>query len=204
LTSLCYYYEGLSEEDMFTAFGHLMNSDQADTEYQIWLKHAPDMPQAFRQLQGVNLKDRLQCVDQVFPGLRFGKTVIDYFLSHAVFPKEMKQYPHKLSASGWDIGKEKALVTTGFSGTNDSKRLLPLFVKQLDLEQQTHTNALVLEYLLQPVNGVEIMASTTGDDELSDAKRLLFRVLKFDPPVQVILDVGAQILELDNLDVAKT
>ena len=204
LTSLCYYYEGLSEEDMFTAFGHLMNSDQADTEYQIWLKHAPDMPQAFRQLQGVNLKDRLQCVDQVFSGLRFGKTVIDYFLSHTVFPKEMKQYPHKLSASGWDIGKEKALVTTGFSGTNDSKRLLPLFVKQLDLEQQTHTNALVLEYLLQPVNGVEIMASTTGDDELSDAKRLLFRVLKFDPPVQVILDVGAQILELDNLDVAKT
>jgi hypothetical protein len=203
LTSLCYYYEGLGDEDMFTAFAHLMNSDQADTEYQVWLRHAPEMPQAFRQLQGVNLKDRLQCIDQVFTYLRLSKTTIDYFLSHIVFPKEMKQYPHKLSASGWDIGKKKTLVTTGFSGTNDSKRLLPLFVKQLDLEQQTHTNALVLEYLLQPVNSVEIMASTTDDDQISDAERLLSMALELKPPVQVILDVGAQILELGNLEFAR-
>jgi hypothetical protein len=203
LTSLCYYYEGLCDEDMFTAFAHLMNSDQADTEYQVWLRYAPEMPQAFRQLQGVNLKDRLQCIDQVFTYLRLSKTAIDYFLSHIVFPKEMKQYPHKLSASGWDIGKKKTLVTTGFSGTNDSKRLLPLFVKQLDLEQQTHTNALVLEYLLQPVNSVEIMASTTDDDQMSDAERLLSMALELKPPVQVILDVGAQILELGNLEFAR-
>jgi hypothetical protein len=192
LTSLCYYYEGLDDEDMFNTFAHLMNSDQADTEYQVWLRHAPEMPQAFRQLQGVNLKDRLQCIDQVFTYLRFARTAIDYFLCHIIFPKEMKQYPHMLSASGWNIGKKKTLVKTGFSGTNDSKRLLPLFLKQLDLEQQTHTNALVLEYLLQPVNGVKIMASTTEDEQLSDAERLLSMTLQLNPPVQVILDVGAQ------------
>lgn len=33
LTSLCYYYDGLDDEDMFSAFAHLMNSDQAETEY---------------------------------------------------------------------------------------------------------------------------------------------------------------------------
>jgi hypothetical protein len=204
LSSLCYYYEGLNNEDMFTAFAHLMNSDQADTEYQVWLRHAPDVPQAFRQLQGVNLKDRPQCIYQVFPSLRYGKAVMDYFLAHIVFPKEIKQYPHKLSASGWDIGKKKALVTTGFSGTNDSKRVLPLFVQQLDLEPQAHTNALVLNYLLEPVNSVEIMGTATSDEQISDAKRLLLTTLQFDPPVQVILDVGAQILELDNLNFAKT
>jgi hypothetical protein len=203
LTSLCYYYEGLNDDDMFTAFGHLMSSDQADMEYQAWVNCAPNVPLAFKQLQGVNLKDRLQCVSQVFPSLRFGKASVDYFLSHIVFPKEMKQYPHKLTSSGWDIGKKKALVTTGFSGTNDSRRLLPLFVKQLDLDQQLHTNALVLEYLLQPVNDVELMPPITGDDNISDAERLLATVLQLDPPVQVILDVGAQILELDNLGVAQ-
>jgi hypothetical protein len=203
LTSLCYCYEGLGDEVMFAAFAYLMNSDQADTEYQVWLRDAQDVPQAFRHLQGVNLKDRMQCIHQVFPGLCYGKATIDYFLAHIVFPKEMKQYPHKLSASGWDIGKKKSLVTTGFSGTNDSKRLLPLFVKQLDLEQQTHTNALVLEYLLQPVNSVEIMTPTAADEHLSDADRLLYTVRQLNPPVQVILDVGAQILELDNLEVAK-
>jgi hypothetical protein len=203
LTSLCYYYEGLNDEDMFTAFEHLMRSDQADIEYQACIKCAPNVQPAFRQLQGVNLKDRLQCVSKIFPSLHFSKAAVDYFLSHIVFPKEMKQYPHKLTASGWDIGKNKALVTTGFSGTNDSRRLLPLFVKQLDLEKQTHTNALVLEYLLQPVNSVEIMPPASPDDNISDAERLLATVLQLDPPVQVILDVGAQILELDNLGVAK-
>jgi hypothetical protein len=203
LTSLCYYYEGLNDDDMFTAFEHLMRSDQADIEYQAWIKCAPNVPLAFKQLQGVNLKDRLQCVSQIFPSLRFGKAAVDYFLSHIVFPKEMKQYPHKLTASGWDIGKKKAHVTTGFSGTNDSRRLLPMFVKQLDLEKQTHTNALVLENLLQPVNDVELMPPVSADDETSDAERLLATVLQLDPPVQVILDVGAQILELDNLGVAE-
>lgn len=181
LTSLCYYYEGLRDEDMFTAFGHLMSSDQADIEYQTWVKCAPDVPLAFRQLPGVNLKDRMQCVTHVFPALRFSKAATDYFLSHIVFPKEMKQYPHKLSASGWDIGKKKTLVTTGFSGTNDSRRLLPLFVKQLDLEQQTHTNALVLEYLLQPDNGVELMPPVATNEHITDAKRLLTTVLELDP-----------------------
>ncbi|KAM0708220.1 hypothetical protein Q7P35_004870 [Cladosporium inversicolor] len=206
LTSLCYYYEGLSDDDMFTVLGHLVDTDQADAEYQAWVKNAPGLPVAFQQLQGINLKDRLQCILQLFPHLRNGKAVVDYFLSHIIFPKEMKQFPDKLSVSGWDIGKEKKHVTTGFSGTNDSRRLLPLFVTQLDLPEQKHTNALVLEYLLQPVNGVELLSTTPAalrEEQSSDAQHLLSAVMMLDPPVQVILDVGAQILEYDNLGLAK-
>jgi hypothetical protein len=149
------------------------------------------------------LKDRLQCILQLFPHLRKGKAVVDYFLSHIVFPKEMKQFPDKLSVSGWDIGKQKQHVTTGFSGTNDSRHLLPLFVTQLDLPEQKHTNALVLEHLLKPVNGVELMSASLPEQQISDAEHLLSAVLRLDPPVQVILDVGAQILEYDNLGLAK-
>ena len=36
----------------------------------------------------------------------------------------------------------------------------------------------------------------------SDAERVLDLVMKLDPPARVILDVGAQILELDNMAVA--
>jgi hypothetical protein len=203
LTSLCYYYDGLSDDDMFTALGHLVDTDQADAEYQVWVKNASSLPVAFHQLQGINLKDRLQCILQLFPHLRKGKAVVDYFLSHIVFPKEMKQFPDKLSVSGWDIGKQKQHVTTGFSGTNDSRHLLPLFVTQLDLPEQKHTNALVLEHLLKPVNGVELMSASLPEQQISDAEHLLSAVLRLDPPVQVILDVGAQILEYDNLGLAK-
>lgn len=202
LTSLSYYYGGLSDDDLFTAMGSLMEADQSDVEYQAWVRDANGMPAAFKQLQGINLKDRPLCISEVFPALRFSKSAIDFFLSHIVFPKQMKEFPHKLSASGWDIGKRKSRPVTGFSGTNDSRCMLPTDVHHIDHPDQKHTNAMVLEYILQPDNGVVLM-ETVGQHS-SDAEHLLATVLDLSPPVQVILDVGAQILELNNIEVAKT
>lgn len=201
LTSLNYYYAGLDDDDLFLAFNHLAKSDQADTEYQAWVNDASMLPHSYRQLVGVNLEDRHHCTDCIFPALRFSKAAIDYFLARIVFPKEMKEFPDKLSASGWDIGEIKANPTVGFSGTNDSRKTLPLSVKQLDLPEQNHTNALVLEYLLQPENSV-VCIPNQEEAPKSDAQLLLDLVSTLDPPAQVVLDVGAQILELSNLEVA--
>ncbi|KAF8860560.1 hypothetical protein BDZ45DRAFT_800719 [Acephala macrosclerotiorum] len=201
LTCLSYYYEGLKNGELFLALSHLLKSDQADDEYQEWVKDAPELPTAFQDCSGINLKDGIQCTEKVFPSLRYAKAAVDYFLAHIVFPKEMKEFPHKLSASGWDIGQIKALPTTGFSGTNDSRKVLPLSVGHLDLQEQKHTNALVLEYLLQSENSVALMPSR-GKAFSSDAELLIATVTNMDPAVQVILDVGAQILELSNLMVA--
>lgn len=202
LTCLSYYYGGLSDDDLFTAMGHLMEADQSDLEYQTWVRDANKLPVAFKQLQGINLKDRPLCTSEVFPALRYSKSVVDFFLSHIVFPKQMKEFPHKLSASGWDIGKRKGRPVTGFSGTNDSRCVLPTHVHHLDHPDQKHTNALVLEYILQPDNGVVLMEPVVQN--ISDAEHLLATVLHLTPPVQVILDVGAQILELNNFEVAQT
>jgi hypothetical protein len=201
LTSLSYYYSGLKDDELFLALGHLLKSDQADDEYQEWVKDAPELPTAFQDFSGINLKDEIQCIEQVFPSLRYAKAAVDYFLAHIVFPKEVKEFPHKLSASGWDIGQIKTLPTTGFSGTNDSRKVLPLSVRHLELQEQKHTNALVLEYLLQPENSVVLMPSRK-EAFSSDAELLMAMVTNMDPAVQVILDVGAQILELSNLMVA--
>lgn len=117
-----------------------------------------------------------------------------------VFPAEMNEFPHKLSSSGWDIAAEKAHLTTGFSGTNDSRYILPLSIGQCDLPAQHSPNAVVLDCLLRPEN------SFVGADHLSpagilDAEVLLKITLKLRPPVRVILDVGAQVLELQNEEV---
>ncbi|KAK4543620.1 hypothetical protein LTR36_005265 [Oleoguttula mirabilis] len=203
LATLSYYYGGLEEADLATAFDHLSRSDQADTAYQAWVQDADDMSAAFSQLESINLRDKHQFTTQLLPCLRYGKATIDYFLANIVFPKEMKEFPHKLSASGWDIGKNKALPTTGFSGTNDSRVALPLHVKQMDLPAQKHTNALVLGYLLESDNSVSVIpAPLASHMSTSDAERLLDMVMKLDPPTRVILDVGAQILELSNIGVA--
>ncbi|GLA78842.1 hypothetical protein AtubIFM55763_000734 [Aspergillus tubingensis] len=203
LTCLSYYYEGLRDEDLFRAFDHLVGSDQADSEYQIWVDDAPTLPPAYRQLLGANLQDRLHCVECIFPCLRFAKGAIDYFLAHIIFTKGLREFPSKLSSSGWDIGEVKCHPTVGFSGTNDSRVTLPLSVEQLDLPDQNHTNALVLEYLLRPETGIALIP-TRDDLSKSDAQVLLDMVAELGSPVRVILDVEARILELSNLDVAKT
>ncbi|KAI6298480.1 hypothetical protein MCOR33_005373 [Pyricularia grisea] len=201
LTSLSYYYGGLSDDDLFMTFGHLLKSDQPDQEYNAWVADAPDIPASFRHLEGVNIKDKPQCVRLLFPTLRYAKAAIDYFLGHVVFPKYIKEFPSKLSASGWDIGQVKTRPTSGFSGTNDAREVLPLSVAHLDLPNQKHTNALVLGYLLRDDNHVSLIPprATTG----SDADQLLSMVMGMQQEVQVLLDVGAQILELGNVQVAK-
>jgi Protein of unknown function (DUF3638)/Protein of unknown function (DUF3645) len=204
LTTLSYYYGGLNDEDLFVCFNHLLESDKASVEYGLLVKTAPELPQAFHQLSGISFKDHFQCINDVFPPLRYSKGAIDYFLAHLVFPKMMKEFPNKISASGWDLGQKKAKITTGFSGTNDSRHLLPLDVKHLDLASQKHTNSLVLKYILQNENSTMLLPprDATEDAQVSDARLLLKSVFGLEPVVRVILDVGAQILEMNNQEVA--
>lgn len=203
LTSISYYYGGLTDEELFLSLSHLLKSDQADGEYQSWVQSIEKLPEAFRQLEGVNITDRQLCVNQLFPHLRYAKGVIDYFLSKIVFTKEMKEFPHKLSASGWDLGRIKKLPATGFSGTNDSQHVLPLTVKQLDLPAQKHTNALVLDNLMRPENSVTLLSAQDSHSAVWSAMQLLELTVTMNPEIRVILDVGAQIIDLSNKEVAK-
>jgi hypothetical protein len=199
LTLLSYYYGGLSDQQLFDNFGHLHKSDQAAVHYNDWAT-SPYLPVAFRQLSGVSIKDRQQCVAEVFPHLRFSKGAIDYYLSFLVFAKAMREFPQKLSASGWDIGAIKDKPLTGFSGTNDTLHLLPLTVHHLDLPSQSHTNALVLEYLLREENTVEVLSPHTSG---TDAEHILSTIVRMKPEIRVLLDCGAFILEQSNRQVAE-
>ncbi|KAJ5471830.1 hypothetical protein N7539_008773 [Penicillium diatomitis] len=202
LTCLQYYYSGLTNSEILLAFNHLAKSDEAEAEYQAWAQGAPMLETGFRQLVSVNLDDEHLCTSRIFPALRFSKTVVDYFLAQIVFPKEIKEFADKLSASGWDTGELRTNPTVGFSGTNDSRKTLPLTVKQLDLPEQNHTNALILEYLLRRENSV-VDIPTYHRSGQSDVSILLELVAKLNPLTKVILDVGAQILELNNFEVAR-
>jgi len=203
LTCLSYYHGGLSDEQLYIAFERLLLLDNAQEEYDGWVRDAPELSSAFQQLTGINLSDPVQCSQMVFPPLRFAKGAIDFYMSHVVFPKEMKEFPQKLSSSGWDIARAKVHPTTGFSGTNDSRHILPLSVSQCDLPAQLHTNAGVLDCLLRPENSFIHATQESGRESL-DAESLLNIVIKSKPPVRVILDVGAQVLEWKNEEVARS
>ncbi|KAH6951038.1 hypothetical protein BKA56DRAFT_506057, partial [Ilyonectria sp. MPI-CAGE-AT-0026] len=129
LTCLSYYGGGLNNEALFSIFSLLVRSDNSAQEYQAWVKIAPTLPQAFKHLQGINLRDSVQYITEVFLCLRYSKAAIDYYICRMVFAKESKEFPYKLSASGWDLGKKKSDPMTGFSRTNDSRYILPLGIK---------------------------------------------------------------------------
>ncbi|EXK77013.1 hypothetical protein FOQG_18262 [Fusarium oxysporum f. sp. raphani 54005] len=202
LTCLSYYYGGLDEEALFSAFSILTKSDNARVEYHEWTRTAPNLPLSFRTLEGVNLRDRVQFKEEIYPRLCFSKSAIDYYLSHLVFSKEAKEFPHKLSASGWDLAKIKDNPTTGFSGTNDSRYVLPTDIKQLDLPEQKHTNALVLSHLLQSQNGVTLVPQEAKGTPFN-SRMLLDMISGMNTQTRVILDVGAQVIDLTNLEFAK-
>jgi hypothetical protein len=201
LTLLSHYYGGLDNEHMFHTFKHLSSSDQSAVQFSEWVgTAASDLPAAFRTLSGINLRDRQHCIEHVFPYFRYSKACIDYFLSRLVFPKEVKQFTSKLSASGWDMGAIKTNPTTGFSGTKDTLHLLPLPVKHIDLPSQSHVNALVLEQLLD-TSSVDRLPPRTAS---TDAEHVLNTVVNSKPEIRVVLDCGAAILEQSNKQVVQT
>lgn len=160
------------------------------------------LPRACQSLTGINLKNRHRCTT-IFPIFRFEKPVIDYYLSNIVFSKELREFPKKLSASGWDLGANKHYPTTGFSGTTDSKYVLPLNMEYLELEDHSHTNAMILTRILHCDNTVQLVPHRDADKHTSDAEHLLCFVNNIEKATRVIIDVGAQILELENCQVAK-
>lgn len=157
-----------------------------------------------RSLTGVNLEDNQSFRKDLYPHLQYQKGIIDFYLSHVVFPRETKEFPCKLSTSAWDIPtRRNQPPTTGFSGTNDNRSLLPRSMPQRDLSHLRHTNAMVLNHLLREENRQCVLAqASTGRQLVTD--ELIALVNRRDPPIRVIIDVGAQILERSNHSVAES
>ncbi|KAH9063764.1 hypothetical protein EDB83DRAFT_804615 [Lactarius deliciosus] len=202
LTCLSYYYGGLTKEQVLQCFDLLTKFDNPDMEYDQWVKSGKDIPYFLQQINGVNTKDDTQIDGHLVPLFLKNTKVIDFYLSQVVFPRAAKEFTHKLSTSAWDLVEDKSNLTTGFSGTNDNRYLLPTSITQEDPVSQLSTNALVLQYLLQPENNhYECTESNNGERESAGA--FLQRLTSHDPEIRVLLDVGAQMLELQNEELVR-
>ncbi|KAK1219720.1 hypothetical protein PQX77_017526 [Marasmius sp. AFHP31] len=195
LTCLSYLYGGLSSANIDTCFNLLLKLDNPRLEYEEWVRTAGNIPEGLRDLSGVNLTDAEQRERVLFPHFRMNTATINFYLSRVVFPKAAKEFPEKLATTGWDIAHKKRNVTTGFSGTNDNRYLLPTSMIQADARERLDTNAKMLNLLLAPENNQYLAPShqaLSGQGIIDN--------LGLD--VRVLLDVGAQIIEMSNAQVA--
>ncbi|CEJ82151.1 hypothetical protein VHEMI02235 [[Torrubiella] hemipterigena] len=202
LTCLSYYYEGLSDEQLFHVLVDVQDSDHGPSIYRDWVEDLPNLSAPFKSLERVNLQYRRLCIEKLFPHLRFNKGTIDYYLSKIVFPKAMRECPEKLTASGWDICKAKKYPVMGFSGTNDSNKLFPHSIKPFKLEPLLHTNALTLKLQLSPGNKVERLF-IVGSTSRPNCRQILDILANNQDKINVIIDAGAQIIDWDNTTVIR-
>jgi hypothetical protein len=202
LTCLSYYYGGLTKDQLLWCFEMLTKLDDPEMEYDHWVELGQDLPLALLQLSGVNTEDETQVDEILVPLFSRNKRVVDFYLSQVVFPRAAREFPSKLPTSAWDLVEDTKNITTGFSGTNDNRYLLPASITQEDPNFVLGTNALVLQYLLRPEN--DYYECTEGDNgERESATVFLERLVQQDPEIRVLLDVGAQMLELQNEELAR-
>ena len=187
---------------MLLCFALLAKFDDPEIEYNYWVGLRKDFPAELCHFQGVNTEDENQVNGFLVPLFSRNKRVVDFYLSQVVFPLDAREFPSKLPTSAWDLVEEKANITTGFSGTNDNRLLLPTSITQEDREFTLGTNALVLHHLLLPQNDhYECTEGRNGERELTTA--FLERLVRQDPEIRVLSDVGAQMLELRNEELAR-
>lgn len=203
-TVLSFYYMGLDADQVRQALDHILKTDDPASEYDVWISGIDALPNSLRDIYSVNLEDVTQ-VKELSGYLRYQTRMIDCFLNAFVFPRHAKQFEKKLQASSWDlplftVNKDVKALTTGFSGTNDNREMLPLTIKQHDLPALLHTNAEVLTYLLQQRNRSYVLAAHANGKRFSELELLAWLS---EMKIRILIDAGAQVLELDNFNLAR-
>lgn len=208
-TCLAFYYSGLNFTQFCEGLRHVLSSNDPPTEYDRWTSGSDTLPEALHHWNVINIDDQGQ-LEELWKHLRFNRSVLDHYMNNFVFPIHAKQFGIKLQASGWDLplfSKSQLEVngiscarTTGFSGTNDNKMMLPLTVRQDDLPSLLQTNAEVLTYLLQNRNR-QYHRAVHQDKRLTE-EGLLRKLSAMH--IRILIDAGAYILEMSNEQLVKT
>ncbi|KAL4903827.1 hypothetical protein BDW74DRAFT_185914 [Aspergillus multicolor] len=196
-TCLAFYYEGLSLPQLKRSLEAVLKSDHPATEYERWTQTSVSLPEALRHWAAITVDDA-GLVAVIWRHLRYTREVINHFRCNFVFPLHARHHGSQYRSTE-DLWIRPG-ITTGFSGTNDNRRLLPLTIKQRDLPGLSHTNAEVLTYLLQSRNWSCSIA--VGRDGRRMSENALLEYLH-GKNIRVLIDAGAFIMEMNNEAVAR-
>ncbi|XP_031632913.1 uncharacterized protein LOC116346822 [Contarinia nasturtii] len=197
-TQLSYYYSGLTDAQLYHLFNYVLeNKPNAKEIYDKWIESIPKkrINGSIRFYKSINL-DNMSQRKYLFSLLSHNMHVIDFWLAESVFPYEAKVFERKLMSTSWDLTCDQLVhCSTGFSGTNDTKNVLPLSVEQNDLPELEKTNEYMQQVLLLPENQSYacLPANVSGT-------QILVELTKKNIPV--LVDSGALMIELTNEQVA--
>ncbi|KAH6608878.1 hypothetical protein Trco_002224 [Trichoderma cornu-damae] len=203
LTCLSFYSAGLSYEQFRQGLQRVLTSEDAASEYERWISES-NLPAALAYWNLINVDDEVQ-MRTLWGHLRKNRVVTNHYMNNFVFPVHARQFTVKLQASSWDVPLQYQTAnpgarTTGFSGTNDNRYMLPMTIQQQDLPGLLQTNAEVLSYLLQRRNREYAVLTDRNGRRLSE--RGVLEMLH-GRGIQILIDAGAYILETENRALAR-
>ncbi|PNP55340.1 hypothetical protein THARTR1_04482 [Trichoderma harzianum] len=204
LTCLSFYSVGLSYEQFRQGLQSMLASEDAASEYEKWISEC-DIPPHLQHWNLINMENETQ-IKLLWRFLCRTRAVANYYMNKFVFQQYARQFTIKLQASAWDIPQTsveetaRAARTTGFSGTNDNKYLMPMNIEQEDLPGLLQTNAEVLSYLLQPRNRKYSVLVDRNLRRLSEHDMLK---TIHGQKIKILIDSGAYILETGNRELAR-
>lgn len=189
-TLLSYYNEGLSLTRFRQTLECLMQ-DQSKSE--VFISWTPHLPKEQRDVNAINLNDASYIRD-LHMKFRFNTACIDYWLDTFVFPRDVSLHPRKLIGSAWDLAHSSHYPTRGFSGTNDSRMLMPSTIRQQDLPELQTTNATVVGMLLRRENAKYHPLSESA----VNTEKILGEMLWTNGDAQMLIDAGAIMVGVDG------
>ncbi len=198
LTTLHYYYEGLSVGQLKRTFQKLLSLSKTkmDKEFDKWYA-ASKVEMAEKDLTELYPLDKIDITAQMhLLSKYFGKNryCINFFLAKIVFPTQLVQFPARLMTNSWDLAEicRGVVGVKGFSGTRDSHRTLPLSVRQRQLQQLVSIDGLMTDRLTRH----DVKFSTLADITLLDW------FLSNPSKPSALIDCGA-LLDVSNEDAAR-
>ncbi|PNH10973.1 hypothetical protein TSOC_002217 [Tetrabaena socialis] len=207
LTMMSYYHEGLSLDELRATLHALLRmGPNAQSEYYgDWLRlsgagipeeHLPALDHVSK-LDPSN-SQQLQLMLRYF---RHNVGAVDFYLNRCVFPSETWVFPTRLAASAWHLADNDDGQVVGFSGTNDTHRLLPLQVHQMEPPEQSlrGTNERMMRVIMDCTLSFSTLPQPEGD---TPAWQLLLD-LAVSLEADALLDCGALLAGTSNRHAAQ-
>lgn len=191
-----FHLTGLTVNQLHQLFSILEKERNPVDIYEKWTRKVPQLNPSIQSYTSINLDDPNQRDNHLFPLLKFNMYAIDFWLDKMVYPHESKIFEQKLMCTTWDLVSDHLQHSvTGFSGTNDTKDILPMPIAQNDLAELENTNENMRKVLLRREN----QSYDSLPANVSGIQILRWLMCK---KIPVLLDSGALMLELTNKDVA--
>ncbi|KAI9096946.1 hypothetical protein DFS34DRAFT_621986 [Phlyctochytrium arcticum] len=204
LTTLAYYYDGLSKENVRSALKSClgMGLPAQQRYYTDWIQPIKaDLTQNELEMIGdvgrIDLSNAVQ-FQLLYRKLHRSTELINFWLKVLVLRRDTAQFPQRIGATSWNIADGSHAI--GFSGTNDNHRLLPLQVRQHEpaIDSIQGTNGRMVQLLID--HTLETCTLPTQHEPIIWKSLLIFAL---QGKYSALIDTGSLLAGASNEDAAR-